>query len=368
MNAIHILAAVCGFILIGVYFRSIIIVSMLNSKSNDFIEQNARRCAVFVIHLFIRKGASYEDVQKRQAWIMPLFVLFCVVSWFILVQIAFAGILWGFRIEVGVWRALSSSGSALSTLGYLTPESLSGQYLAVFQAAIGLVLVILLFTFVPGYQAAVQTRERRVGWLYARAAHEANSQRYLDWLLTSKRDGDIRDGWEDWENWFRGIRETHTLSPILAYVPSIYTGTSWLAASSAVLDAATAVTACLGDNAPTEISLCQREGTVTMQLVTAALGVGNPDSPAAAAAATSTHVVLRFDGLYEMLVAGGFTIVGTRDECHARYVALRGHYAPQIRQIAATTLTPMVRLDVADRDHRAAGSASTSPATPTATN
>jgi hypothetical protein len=352
MIALYALAAVSGIVLLLLYFRSIVVVALLNSKSTDVFERTARKTAVAIVQRFISKDAGYEEVQRRQAWIMPLFTLLAVVTWFLLVQLAFTGILWGLRIEPEFWRALSASGSALSTLGYLTPSSLIGEYLAVFQAAIGLAVVMLLFTFVPGYQASVQVRERKVGWLYARADHEANSERYIGWLL-SNSDG-VRHGWEDWEHWFRGIRETHTLSPILAYVPSIYPGTSWIATSSAVLDAATAVTACLGQNAPSEVRICQREGMVTMRLIAASLGIGAPD----ATEPPPSAMFRRFDGLYDALVAAGLPVVGDKDKCLEDYKAMRAEYAPWIKQVAAATLTPMKRLDLSDR-HRSQPPAAT---------
>jgi hypothetical protein len=346
MIALHILAAAGGIVLLGLYFRSIVIVALLNSKGTDLFEKAARKTAVAIVQLFIGKHAVYEEIQRRQAWIMPLFIFLCVVLWFLLVMLAFTGILWGMRIEPEFWRALSASGSALSTLGYLTPSSLIGEYLAVFQAAIGLALVILLFTFVPGYQAAVQTRERKVGWLYARADHEANSERYVGWLLASKDRDSIRAEWEDWEGWFRGIRETHTLSPIICYVPSVYLGTSWLATASAVLDAATAMTVCLGDRASPEVRICQSEGAVTMRLIADALGISTEE----AAKAQVVDAPRRFNGLYDALVAAGLPVAGTKEECLRTYIALRAGYEPYIRQVAAATLTPMKRLDVSDRD------------------
>ncbi|WEK50056.1 MAG: hypothetical protein P0Y66_20705 [Candidatus Kaistia colombiensis] len=340
--ALHILASLAGVLLLVLYFRSIVVVALLNSKADDFIERNARRSAVAIVHRFIsRDGGDAEIQRRRQAWIMPLFVLIAVVTWFLLVQIAFTGILWGLRIEPGFWRALSASGSALSTLGYLTPSTLVGEYLAVFQAAIGLAVVMLLFTFVPGYQASIQTRERRVGWLYARTDDVATGERYLGWLLAKNDDAGIQVGWEDWENWFRGIRETHTLSPILSFVPSIYRGTSWIVTASSVLDAATATVACLDQNAPTEARICRREGATTMRLIAAALGAGAPARPPAVRSGETDG----FDRLYAILVAAGLPVAGDREQCHRTYAALRADYAPYVEQIAAATLTPIALLD-----------------------
>lgn len=342
MIALYILAALTGIILLTLYFRSVAVVALLNSKNNDIFERFARKSAIAIVQRFIRKDTSYEQIQQRQAWIMPLFVLIAIVTWFLLIQIAFTGILWGLRIETDFWRALSASGSALSTLGYLTPSSLAGEYLAVFQAAIGLVAVILLFTFIPGYQTSIQIRERKVGWLYGRADQQANSERYVQWLLASPEG--IHHGWEDWEHWFRGIRETHPLSPILAYMPSIYPGTSWLATSSAILDTATAIAACLGPKTPSDVLICGREGTITMQLIAESLGINTPKSELP----PQTHVAPRFHGLYSAFVKAGLP-VGDEAECLRTYETMRSEYALCIRLVAAATLTPMKQLDVSNR-------------------
>ena len=128
---------------------------LLNRHERDFVEVWARFGAVIIVHGLAGRGREYRHVQRMQAWLLPLFIFFAVTTWFLLVLLSFTMILWALRTEPGSARALSSSGSALSTLGFLTPSTLFGEYLAVFEAAIGLAIVILLFTFVPGYLAAI---------------------------------------------------------------------------------------------------------------------------------------------------------------------------------------------------------------------
>jgi len=341
-TALHLLAMGLGILLLVVYFRSIVVVALLNSTTRDFVERGVRRSAVAIVHGFIRPHLSYAEIQQKQARILPLFVLFAVLSWFVMVQLAFTCILWGLSLEPDLPRALAASGSALSTLGFLTPPTVGGQYLAIFQAAIGLAVVMLLFTFVPGFLAATRTRELRVGWLFARTGGHTSSELYLGWLLNKKEVPGIDEGWEDWERWFRGIRETHTLAPILTYVPSIYAGTSWLAASLSVLDTAAALVACLGERAPPEVRICLREGSATLRLTAAALEVGAPPRPA-----LHDTDALRFDRLHDAIVAAGLPVPDDRDACFRQYAALHAEFAPCIEQIAAATLTPRALLDIA---------------------
>jgi hypothetical protein len=62
-------------------------------------------------------------------------------------------------------QAVIASGSALSTLGFLTPPGIAGQLLAIPEGAMGLGIVVFLFAFIPGYQTAIRAREVKVAWL-----------------------------------------------------------------------------------------------------------------------------------------------------------------------------------------------------------
>ncbi|BCP51475.1 hypothetical protein K32_00920 [Kaistia sp. 32K] len=340
MLALQILAGLGGVALLVLYFRSIVVVALLNSKADDFVERGARRAAIAIVHRFIPPEATHVEIQRRQAWVMPLFVLISVVIWFLMVQFAFTGILWSLRIEPEFWRALSSSGSALSTLGYLTPSNLIGEYLAVFQAAIGLAIVMLLFTFVPGYQASVQARESRVGWLYARTDDSPNAERYVTWLLAEQQGGAIHQRWEDWEDWFRALRETHTLAPILSYVPAIYRGKTWIVSSATVLDAATAAIACLASKTPSEVRLCQAEGITTMRVIAHALGASEKVSKPETLPGTADD----FNGIYDAFVRAGLPVNPDRAACLQAYSTMRAEYMPHLHQIATATLTPVTLL------------------------
>ncbi|MBS7703598.1 hypothetical protein [Chelatococcus asaccharovorans] len=337
--ALRVLAVLGGALLLMVYFRSMVVVTLLNSRSSDIIERSARHGAVAIVHSVIGKKNDHDRIQQAQAWIMPLFILTCVIIWFLLVQLAFTGILWGLRIEPNIWRALSASGSALSTLGFLTPSNFVGEYLAIFQAAIGLAIVILLFTFVPGYQASVQTRERKVGWLYTRTNEDPTAERFLYWLHGPSGQTQAQQGWDDWEDWFRCVRETHTLSPILAYVPSIYKGKSWVVAASTVLDATSLVMSCLQQGTPDSVRMCRVLGISTLQLLALQLAGRAPvideEIPA-----SEPPKVAEFNRVYDAMVKAGLPVAEDRNRCLRQYLAFRAEYTPYLKQIADATLTP----------------------------
>jgi len=337
LTVLGILAVIVGILCLIVYFRSIIRVMLINRREQDGIEIFARRVAVFIVHRLAGDGRDYARVQWAQAWSMPLFLFICVACWFLLVQFAFSLILLGFRIEPFWPRAFSSSGSALSTLGFLTPPSLAGQYLAIFEAAIGLAVVILLFTFVPGYQAAIQARERKVGWLYARTGPRPTSFSLLESL---HRSGHLKPGsgvWEDWESWFRGLLETHSTTPILAFVPAIYRDTTWLGAASAVLDSTSLLVASLDPRQTESARICREIGTAAMQTIAAELTLREPGT-VASGPDRSFALMESFDHLYERLAALGLPVIEDKDGCRERFIAMRAEYEPSIRLISKKTL------------------------------
>jgi len=198
---------------------------------------------------------------------------------------------------------------------------------------------VLLFTFVPGYQAAIQLRERKVGWIFARTDGHPTCMSLLQTLKNSNRLDD-HSVWEDWEAWFRGVIETHSTSPILAYIPSIYRGTNWVGAAAAVLDTTSLLVSTL-DSKPTQaIRICRETGVrAVCQLATEL----NRDVPVESGSGDSSHAHLidKFDQLYDELVETGLPLKTDRDKCRDAFGVLRAEYEASLRYISRSTLMPL---------------------------
>jgi len=349
---LHILAVLVGLFALFLYFRSIVRVVLINRRERDFIERFARFGAVSIVHAMVANAKDYSQTQRRQAWVLPLFIFIAVVSWFLLVQVAFTLILWGLGIETHWGYAFTASGSALSTLGFKTPPSLTGEFLAIFEAAIGLAVVILLFTFVPGYQAAVQIRERKVGWLYARTGRRPTTSSLIESLQRSGQIEHHAGVWQDWEQWFRGVLETHSISPILAYVPAIYRGTSWVGAAAAVLDATSLLAACQEAEHTESARICREIGCAALKNIAIEL---NPKIPADAWTHQSVdpQLIEHFDHLYDRLKEIGLPLKADREECRTAFIALRADYETSIRLLAESTLMPVEEPWILPHPHQA---------------
>jgi hypothetical protein len=97
-------------------------------------------------------------------------------------MIAFAFLYWGAWAVTGWNQAFIAAGSGLTTLGFATPSTHVGQWLAIPEGALGLGIVVFLFTFIPGFQSAISSRDNQTAWLFARLANLTNQADLFAWF------------------------------------------------------------------------------------------------------------------------------------------------------------------------------------------
>jgi len=211
----HIAGTGLGLLLVLVVLRSALQVAIVNRQRGDWLARQVGQVVYAGLRRLARRQRDYGDVQDVLAWILPLYMLLLIVVWFSLVQAGFSLLIWSSQSEHSVLEAVIASGSALSTLGFLTPPGIPGQLLAILEGTMGLGIILFYFTFIPGYQQVVQTCEAKVTWLYARGRAGLTNFALIEWLLSGS--GEPSALWEDWEAWFRNLHETHALTPVLAF-------------------------------------------------------------------------------------------------------------------------------------------------------
>ena len=77
--------------------------------------------------------------------------------------------------------------------------------------------------------------------------------------------------WEDWEGWFRNLIETHSVAPVLAFVPTVHRGQTWLIAAAVILDAAAFCVSGLEAGGSPSALLCHSTGVRALRLIAAQL-------------------------------------------------------------------------------------------------
>lgn len=333
MDVRHLILAVIGLTLIGVFFRSIIRVALINKRPDDLLLNLA---AVITAFLFIRPPSQTGDrgrMDRRGLWYWPISQLILIAIWFCLVVIGFACLYWAAQSVPGVEEAFIASGSALSTLGFATPPDVPGQVIAVIQGMIGLGIVVFVFTFIPGYLAAIQQRDDQVAWVYARTGGTPSGSALIEWLVAADRTNRLDETWEAWEGWFRNTGEAQTLSPLIAFDRSVRRGESWIAASGAMLDAATFASTSLGLSGQAPADVCISTGEQALLAVEQALAPAMRRVPAGIA--TPEFDRAGYDALRARLEAAGVPLHGDRDADLEAFLARRARYA---RTVARLTL------------------------------
>ena len=203
---------------------------------------------------------------------------------------------------------------------------------------------MFLFTFVPGYQSTVLAREGRTAWLYARAGEPPTGVALLEWCARAGQQDALPAIFETWEEWFRLLDDTHTVTPMLAFAPSAQRGQSWVVAANAVLDAAALATTVLPVEHPAAAQLCLRAGVHALVGISGAL-----EHPLDAAKGASAAGIARdrFDDACARLVASGIALAQDRDAAWEAFVALRASYMPALAFVGARTFAPPLDVDIA---------------------
>ena len=330
-------AALIGLLLVLAFLRSVFQVAVVNRQRGDWL---ARRVGWLVYTTLARralKRQSYADIQDVLAWVLPLYILLLIIVWFTLVQAGFSLLIWSSEAEHSLLQAVIASGSALSTLGFLTPPDVAGQLLAVLEGAMGLGIIVFYFTFIPGYQTTIQLRQIKVAWLYVRAGSGLTNFTLVEWfLLSGANDWNVL--WDDWESWFRNLAETHALAPILAFVPTVHRGQSWLSAAAVALDSVSFYLCALNKRGMSSASVCHRTGVDALRLIAAELADrrGAPEPIGGRGLARSD-----FDTVCDRLTALGAEMKAERDLCWRRFIELRGEYETFLPSLAESLLVPV---------------------------
>jgi hypothetical protein len=331
-------AMLAGVALLGCFLLSASRAALVNRHCGDWIAHGVGRFVCSTVSRLAAARRHCDAVQDALAWILPLYILSLIVTWFLLVQSGFSLILWSSHVEPGLLKAFLASGSALSTLGFLTPDGAAGQLLAILEGAMGLGVVVFFFTFIPGYQSAIQTRELRIAWLYARSGVNPSGLAVIEWLQRSGNSAAASDVWESWEDWFRLLAETVAIAPVLAIVPTLHRRQSWLTAAAVMLDAASFCLATLEGQALAAAIVSRTTGIEALNLIASKLR-SNRAFGQSAASFRSTRA--EFDASCARMAKLGAPIKADLNVAWEQYLALRREFESPLSELAAKLLVPM---------------------------
>jgi hypothetical protein len=272
----HVFISILGLWLLFLILRSMIRIALMNRHYRDFFAELTGRAVYAAVALRLGRNRDAGALHRVLLWVFPAYLLSLIFIYFVGAMIGFTFLYWGTHAVNSWHQAFLASGSALNTLGFATPTSIAGQWLAVPEGALGLGIVVFLFTFIPGYQAVIRSREDKTSWLYMRIGDRPTGVALLEWCQRAGIAGDMRDVWEGWEDWFRTLADTHSVLPMLTLSPSVQSGQSWVLAAAAVLDAAALAVSSTETKDAESAKICVRTGTRAFVAIADALGRACP--------------------------------------------------------------------------------------------
>lgn len=343
MNELLVISLRCGAGLLGAalivcFFKSIIRVGILNQRYQDPVGFWTGRV---ILHMFRIRIALQPGARSRKneimAWYWPCMLIGIIAIWFLLVMVGFALLNLAFAAETSPVSAIVASGSALSTLGFSTPNGIAGQFLAIFEGAIGLFLVVYLFTFLPGFMELINERGDRVSWIYHRTGHHPSGMELLLWMARARRMEESADLWADWSVFFHKLANSRSFLPVLCVVRPLTPDNSWICAFGAFLDALALVNTTIA-GATDEGIICFNNGVWAIRNTHQAMRA-TPISPKRSP--DLMHVKRsEYDAACAQLEAAGVTLVADREAAWQSFIEAHMAYEEEVAWLAAAISDP----------------------------
>jgi hypothetical protein len=335
---VHTFLILVGVALLFVVLKSMVHVSLLNRHDMDVLATIASRTVHRLIGSQVCIVERYEEAQKTLHWFFGQYIISLIGIYFVGAMLGFACIYWGVSAVPSWHKALMDSGSALTTLGFSTPTSDLGKWLTIPEGALGLCIIVYLFTFVPGFQAAISARDVQTAWLYARLPNQSNRVDLVTWFEQLGHVQDQDGVWNTWEGWFRQLSDSHLTSPMLSVVPSNRSGQSWIVAAAVVLDAAAFSVSTMNGCPSASGRACVHSGSEAVCLIAESLRNSTNRRPASPRS-TSRKA---YDELCEQVMKRGFHLKSDREASWKEFARLRSRYAGSVSHLAERAFVPLV--------------------------
>lgn len=295
-----------------------------------------------VVRLLFRLRAgrrpTYERSDKILALYAPSSLLILVLVWETLVLLGYIAMFWAIGVRP-LSKAFAVSGSSLLTLGIESGSGTLPTLLTFTEAALGLLLLALLITFLPSLYAAFSRREALVAMLEVRAGSPPSAGEMITRFHRIHGLDDLDEVWSRWETWFVEVEETHTSFPALTFFRSPQPDHSWVTAAGTVLDTAALRASTLDLPPEPDADLCIRAGYIALRRIAAFFRIPFDPNPAP----TDPISVLRheYDEVYDALQRGGVPLKPDRDQAWRDFAGWRVNYDAVLLALATLTQAPM---------------------------
>lgn len=336
MIILKILSVLLGVLIIFGTILSAIRTFVVPRAMPDRLTRQIARSWRTLFNLRLKFAKSYVKKDHLLSFFSPVTLVSMPIVWLTLLTIGYTFVFWGTGSRS--WgEAFLLSGSSLLTLGFANTEVVWERMILFSEAAIGLIMVALLISYLPTMYSAFSRRETAVTMLDVRAGSPPSA---VEMILRFYRIGlhDFDAIWEDWENWFAELEESHTSLPFLAFYRSPVPEYSWVTASGTVMDAAALLASAVDKPSNPREDLCIRAGYLALRRIAGFFGVSYDEFPTAADPISISRV--EFDEACRVLADGGVPVKSDLDEAWIDFKGWRVNYDTVLLALCNITMAP----------------------------
>jgi hypothetical protein len=336
-RTLEVVVFLAGLALVGFTLLSVVRTTMLPRGVSLPISRQVSLWLRVVFRLLSGRSPSYERRDRIMAMFGPIFLLSLLVTWLLLLVGAFTCLYLGVGVRPFT-RAVELSGSSIFTLGTTVAPGFAANALTYVEAALGLLLLTLLITYLPTIYGAFSRREAVVTLLEVRAGSPPSAVEMLVRFHMIGQADRLAGLWRRWEQWFVEVEETHTSFPVLSFFRSPQPDHSWVTAAGAVLDAASLWVAAIDHPPDPDAQLMIRAGTLALRRIATQLRVPYPADPQPDDPITISRS--EFEEAWGALAGAGVPLRDDSDDAWRAYAGWRVNYDVVLLNLARLTESP----------------------------
>lgn len=336
MIVVRLAVALAGGLLTAGVVRSAMLTMVVPRGEPTRIARYTLLAVRAVYDLAGRHLRTAERRDRSLARLGPSGLLILALMWAMGTAGGFVALFWALGRPLG--EAVALSGSSLTTLGVRAPSGGAETVLGFGEALLGLGLIALLISYLPTIYTLFARRETQVVKLDVRAGSPPTA---LEMLTRYHRIGwldQMNDSWDQWEDWFVELEESHTSHPVLVFFRSQRPGSSWITSAGAALDTMALVLSAIDVPERPQTALTIRSGFLALRAIARFYGV--PFDPTPAPNDPISIYRGEFDLLCDELDAIGVPLRADRDRAWRDFAGWRVNYDQALLALCSLCAAP----------------------------
>ena len=336
-EVLHLAAFVAGLYVVARTMLGAIRAFVLTRGSNDPLVRAyflaVRRLFSLLAHR--RKGYAWQD--RILAYYAPVSLVLLPIYWITLVGLGYTLIFWALGAG-SLPDSFRLSGSSVLTLGFASSTVPGASLTAFSEAALGLILIALLISYLPTIYGAFSRRELLVNLLEVRADSPPSAVVMLTRIHRLRGLDALHEMWERWEPWFSELEETHTSLPILVFYRSQQADHSWVNAAEAIMDTAALTRSIVDIPLDVQADLTIRAGYLAIRRIADYFFIRYDPHPRQDAPTSIDRAL--FERACDVLATDGVPLKADRDQAFVDFNGWRVNYDEPLVALARMTTAP----------------------------